>query len=58
MAKKPLYKRIFQVNIELRLKCVMATIKRSGRPRSSNRMHKPPRSSEIATRPDKGAKGL
>ena len=49
---------MFRAKIDLKLKCVMATIRRSGRPKSSISTVRPPSSSAIASSPDKGASGL
>ena len=57
-AKKPEYRNTFQVNIDLKLKCVIATIRRSERPRSSTSTSSPPSISASDRIADSGASGL
>ena len=54
----PLYKNMFHANIDLKLKVVIATIKRSGRPRSKTRTINPPVSKQIANSADNLPKDL
>ena len=55
---KPLYKNTFHANIDLKLKVVIATISRSGRPRSRTKTIKPPVNRQMAKSADSLPRGL
>ena len=57
-AIKPLYKNTFHANIDLKLKVVIATISRSGLPRSNTKTIKPPVNRQMARRADNLPRGL
>ena len=57
-AIKPLYKKIFQAKIDLKLKVVIATTSRSGLPRSKTKTIKPPVNKQIANSADNLPRGL
>ena len=57
-AMKPLYKNTFHANIDLKLKVVIATISRSGRPRSRTKTIKPPVNRQMAKSADSLPRGL
>ena len=58
ITKKPEYKKIFHAKIDLKFYVVIATIKRSGLPRSNTKIISPAIKKAIANNADKGASGL
>ena len=58
ITKKPEYKKIFHAKIDLKLYVVIATIRRSGLPRSNTKIISPAIKKAIANSADKGASGL
>ena len=57
ITKKPEYKKIFHAKIDLKLYVVIATISRSGLPRSRTSMISPAIKKAIAKSADNGASG-
>ena len=58
MTKKPEYRKIFHAKIDLKLYVVIATIKRSGLPKSRTKIISPAIKKAIANNADSGARGL